>query len=293
MSGLPPRRRHDKTARGLWFYPKSHRYKLDGEFVTGVTTRLKVLDRSRPLIIWSARLVAEYVAHNRPAIESLYAAGPGPMVAALKALPEQKRDDAADRGTSLHDYAEQLLHDQDVDVPDELVPVVEQAVRFLDDWQIEPLLIETPVASREHKYAGTLDLGARYRNPLTGARGVGVFDWKSGRRIYHETAFQCAGYAFAEFGIETTNRNDEAPWTGAEFPLPEFDSAFGVHITADGYNVHPLAFGRYVHAEFVHIARTHEINKRAEGDWRTPGTGYVGAALAHPRGDDEDEGGAA
>jgi len=275
------RPRSSRADAGLYFYPKSHRYKLDGEWVTGVTTRLKVLDRSRPLIIWSARLVAEYVAHNRAAIEGLYAAGPGPMVAALKALPEQTRDDAADRGQTLHDFAEQLLLDEDVDVPDELVPVVENAVQFLDDWRIEPLLIETPVASRLYKYAGTLDLGAKYRNPITGEVGVGIFDWKSGRRIYHEAAFQLAGYAFAEFAIDTAHRNDELPWTGDELELPAFDAAFGVHITAETYNVHPLAFGRDVHDEFVHILRTHEINKRAEGDWRQLGTGYVGIPYAH------------
>jgi hypothetical protein len=275
-------RRPAAQATGLYFYPKSHRYKLDGEWVTGVTTRLKVLDKSRPLIIWSARLVAEYVAHNRAAIEGLYAAGPGPMVAALKAIPEQKRDDAADRGNSLHDFAEQLLRDEDVDVPDELVPVVEQAVRFLDDWRIEPLLIEAPVASRLYKYAGTLDLAATYRNPVTHETGVGIFDWKSGRRIYHEAAFQLAGYGFAEFAIDTEGRNDETPWTGTEFELPKFDASFGVHITAETYDVHPLAFGRDVHEEFVHILRTHEINKRAEGDWRQLGTGYVGIPFAHP-----------
>lgn len=267
--------------KGLWFYPKSHRYKLDGEWATGVTTGLKVLDKSRPLIIWAARLVADYVAQNRPAIDGLYAAGPGPMVAALAALPEQRRNDAGNRGQELHDFAESLLYDEDVDVPDELVPVVEQAIRFLDDWHIDPILVEAPVGSREHRYAGTLDLGAKYRHPVTGAEGVGLFDWKSGRRIYHETAFQLAGYGFAEFFVTTDDRNDEKPWTGDEHPLPEFDSAFGVHITAETYDVHPLEYGRHVHDEFVQILRTHHINKRAEGDWRQLGTGYVGLPVAH------------
>jgi len=36
-----------------------------------------------------------------------------------------------------------------------------------------------------------------------------------------------------------------------------------------------------VFAEFLCIRRAFDINKRAEGDWRKPGTGYVGIALPH------------
>src|SRR5665213_1834664 len=115
---------------GLVFYPKAHRYKLDGEWVPGVTTIIGVLEK--PAIAkWAAGQVAEYVADNREAVGHLYSAGRGPMVAALKEVPWQKRDDAATRGTTLHDFAERLLHGEQVDVPDALVPVVEAALMFL------------------------------------------------------------------------------------------------------------------------------------------------------------------
>ena len=254
---------------GLVFYPASHRYKLDGKWVPGVTTILGVLNKPA-LPKWSASEVAAYVADNREAVEHLYAAGRGPMVAALKEVPWQKRDDAADRGTNLHDFAERLLRGEEVDVPDGLVPVVENALRFLEEWHLEPVLIEAAVASREHLYAGKLDLAARYVSP-TGQRGVGIFDWKSGKRIYASAAFQLNAYAFAEFHGEH----------GAETRMADYgiDSAFGVHIRADGYDVHPLRFGPDVFGEFLTIRSTFDINKRAEGDWRTPGSGYVGCAV--------------
>lgn len=257
-------------ARGLKFSEAAHRYWLDGKPVPGVTTILKVLD-APGLKKWAATSVAEFVADNRPTVEGLYDAGRGPMVAALKEIPWQKRDDAALRGTDFHTYAEQILLGNEIDVPEPAVPLVESALRFMEDWQIEPLLIEGRVASREHWYAGTLDLAARYVRPDTGERGVGIFDWKSGKRIYPGACFQLNAYGQAEFhGV-----------LGDEQPMADvgISAAFGIHIRADDYDVHPLPYGPEIHAEFVTIRKTHEINKRAEGDWKVPGSGYVGRAV--------------
>src|SRR4029077_844453 len=190
------------------------------------------------------------VADNRNAVEHLYSAGRGPMVAMLKETPWQKRDDAGARGTTFHDFAERIMRGEEVDVPDEQVGLVESALAFMEDYKIEPVLIEACVASREHRYAGKLDLIAN------STLGQAIFDWKSSRRIYASTAFQNMAYAFAEFHCDGNG--------GEERPLPEVEGSYGVHIRADGYDVHPLAFGRVVHEEFLTIRRAFDINKRAE-----------------------------
>ena len=253
---------------GLKFSPAAHRYWLDGKPVPGVTGIIGVLDK--PAIPkWAAGMVAEYVADNPDGVEHLRSMGRGPMIAALKNIPWEKRDTAGKRGNILHDYAEQIARGDDIDVDDEHVPVIEGAITFMEQWRIEPLLIEAPVASREHWYAGTLDLIARYRHPVTGHEGVAIFDWKSGKAIYPEYAMQLAAYAHAEFtGL-----------AGDEQPIPECDASFGVHIRADGYDVYPFEFGSHVHDEFVTIRTTYEIVKRMRGDWKRPGSGYVGLAI--------------
>lgn len=257
--------------RGLQFYPSAHRYKLDGRWVPGVTTILGVLDK--PAIPkWAAGTVAEYVADNPNGIEELRKLGRGPMVQALKGIPWQKRDDAGVRGNLLHDYAEALLNGEDVEVDDESVPVMENALAFMEDWHIEPLLVEASCASREHQWAGTLDLIAKYVHPLTGADGVAIFDWKSGKALYPEYAWQMNAYAHAEF----------AGLDGDEQPLPLCDAAFGVQIRADGYDVAPFAFGPDIYEEFLVIRRAFDIAKRGRGDWKVPGSGYVGL-LIQPR----------
>jgi hypothetical protein len=253
---------------GLKFYPTSHRYKLDGVWVPGVTTILGVLDK--PAIPkWAASQVAEYVADNPDGVEQLRAMGRNPMVYALKELPWSKRDTAGKRGNVLHDYAEALLKGEEVDVAEEHIDVMEQALRFMEDWHIRPLLIEFSCASREHRWAGTGDLIAEYRRPDTGREGVAIFDWKSGKAIYPEFAWQLNAYAHAEFhGLD-----------GKEAPLPACEDAFGVHIRPDDYDVSPLAFGPDIYDEFLTIRRAFDVAKRGRGDWKVPGSGYVGLSI--------------
>lgn len=264
-------RRTPTPQQGLKFYPKSHRYKLDGRWVPGVTTILGILDKPA-LKKWAATQVAEWVADHPDEVDRLRGMGRLPMVAALKEVPWQKRDDAADRGSTLHAHAEGLLRGEEVEVEDEYVPVMENALRFLDDWQIDPVLVEVACASREHQWAGTADLFARYRHPRTGHRGMGIFDWKSGKALYPEYAWQLNAYAFAEFhGLD-----------GDEGPVPPCDAAFGVQIRADGYDVAPFAFGPHIYDEFLTIRRTYDIAKNGRGDWRTPGTGHMGLLIQPP-----------
>ena len=249
--------------RGLKFYEASHRYKLDGEWVPGVTTILGVLDK--PAIPkWAATQVAEYVADNPAGVEELRAMGRGPMVQALKGLPWAKRDTAAVRGTDVHNFAEKIVNGETVEVPEHLAGYVEAALAFMDDYAIEPVLVEAVVGSREHRYAGKLDLVAdSSRHPRA------IYDYKTtASGIYGTTAWQNAAYAFAEFyGTE-----------GVEWPmaLEGIQASYGVHLRPDGYSVHPLSFSPAVFQEFLAIRAAYDANKRAVGDWRVPGSGYVG-----------------
>lgn len=256
---------NDKN-RGLVFYPASHRYKLDGKWVPGVTTLIGRAVPKPALPKWSAKSVAEYVAQNREAIEHLYAMGERPMVAALKDIPWQARDEAANKGTVVHDFAERIVKGEEVEVPEYLVGHVESAIAFIEEWDIRPVLVEAVVGSREHQYAGKLDLVADSRHSPRA-----IFDWKTSKSgIFAETSYQTTAYAFAEFHGEHGN----------EHPMADLgvEAAWGVHIRADGWDAYPLEFGPEIFAEFVHLRQSGDIIQRAQGDWRTPGSGYVGLA---------------
>lgn len=246
--------------KGLRFYPSNHRYRLDGQWVQGVTTLIKQGLPNDALKYWSARYVAEYVADNRDQVGRLFSMGRGPMVAALKEVPFQFSSEAAVKGTEVHALAERVAGGEEVDVPEHLVPYVESCIGFLEDHDIKPQLVEAVVGSRARGYAGKLDLVAN----------DAIFDYKSGSGIWPEVAFQLSAYAFAEFHGED----------GDEHPMPHITAAYGVHLRADGYDVVPVEFGEHVFAEFLDIARVARIAKRAKGDRNTPG--YVHPALQPP-----------
>lgn len=270
-----------EPATGLVFYPKSHRYKLDGDWVSSVTTLLGEAIPKPALTQWAANTVAEYVVGNFPHVTDLVQGrvvdelgDPADPYQTLRMTPRTLRDQAGERGTDVHTFAERISLGQTVDVPEHLVGHVRSVTQFLDDWQIDPLLVEARVGSRAYGYAGTLDLLARHHSQ--GA--VAVFDYKTSKSgVRFETAFQLAAYAFADFHGEN----------GDEVSMGTYDVAesYAVHVRDDGYTVYPMEYGPQVFEEFLDLARSAKILKRAEGDWRTPGTGYVGVPVTNDLGE--------
>lgn len=253
--------------KGLVFYEKSHRYKLDGAWVPGVTTLIGGGLPKDALKYWAAKSVAEYVADNESGVEQLRAMGRGPMVQALKEVPFQKRDEAAVRGTDVHALAEQLVAGGEVEVPEHLAGYVDACVAFLDEWRPVPLVIERPLAHRAHWWAGKPDMFAG----LPDGRIV-LFDWKtSGSGIWPEAAFQLAAYSHAEFYLDED---------GTEHPIPKADLCAAIWLRPDGYDVVPLKADDEVYKEFRHIAYVSAAAKRSKGS-RTE-LGYVGQPLNPP-----------
>ena len=205
---------------GLVFYPKSHRYKLDGAWVPGVTTLIGKGLPKPALPYWSAKTVAEWVADNPDLTEDLKRmGGRGPAVAYLKELPWAKRDEAAIRGTDVHALAERLVHGEEVAVPEHLAAHVQGYVDWLDKSGAEALLTERPVASRQWRYAGTFDLIARMDGK------VWLLDVKTSSGVYGSTALQLTAYGNAEFYLDQDN---------TEQPLPAVERYGVLHVTEYG-----------------------------------------------------------
>jgi hypothetical protein len=144
-----------------------------------------------------------------------------------------ERDTAGIRGTAVHDLAEQLVHGEAVEVPEELEPYVDGYLRFLDDWGIVPVLTEKVIGSRRDWYAGRFDLIATSPH-LNQGRPV-MIDLKTSSGVYGETALQTAAYSLAEFW-----QDDD----GREHPLPEIVASYVAHVTPDGTVLYQLAADR-------------------------------------------------
>ena len=242
---------------GLVFTQSTHRYRLDGQPVSGVTTLIGKGLPKPALTYWSAKMVAEWVADNEADVEALRRMGRGPMINALKGVPWEKRDTAAVRGTDVHALAEQLVHGQQVEVPEHLRGYVEGYVRWLDEFAPEPIWTERPVGNRTWHYAGTFDLIARLMGETW------LLDVKTSARVYGDNAIQLAAYAGAEFLIDHE---------GVEQPIPQIDRLGILHVREDGTTLHPVRDGGAEAAwkDFLHIGWVANAETRIKGYMAEP-----------------------
>ena len=110
---------------------------------------------------------------------------------------EEKRDIAADYGTEAHALLQQLCIDPDTAVPDKFVPVVSAWEEWLDNSGLTILDTETSLYYHDTtskdapiSFAGTADLIAMDKD------GTPVIcDYKTGARLYPESALQMAAYS--------------------------------------------------------------------------------------------------
>lgn len=225
-------------------YGKAHVY-IDtdtGARVPGVTTILGDGIPKKALIDWAANATAEYAIDNWSALADL---APSARLKELKGSRYAVSDAAANKGTQVHRLAERLVEGERVAVPDGLEGYVESYVRFLDEFDVEPVLVERTVWSPEHGYCGTFDLIADLLDPddpepdpsLRG-RVRWILDLKTNRSgIFGETALQLAAYRYAEHWI------DEDGPDGPLQDMLDVDRAGAVHVRADGYSLIPVEAG--------------------------------------------------
>lgn len=235
---------------------RGHSYRLDGEKVDGVTT---VIGDGVPknLTNWAARTVAEYAIKHRSAWDHLDDPG---AIDALKNAHYRDRDAAANRGTQVHNLAEKLIHGEEVDVPEELTGHVDSYLKFLDEWQVEPIVVEGVVFSRKHRYMGTLDLIGKLRGRTV------LADIKTTRSgIFGEVALQLAAYRYAE-GYLGSRKNEE-------LPMPDVESCCAIWVRADGYDVVPVTAGPAQFRAFLYaqqVAAFCRTSRDLVGDVVTP-----------------------
>lgn len=224
----------------LTFNEANHRYRLDGRAVPSVTTIINGGLPKPALITWAARTVAEAIADNAETADGMLARlGRAPMIEALAAVPNERRNVAAARGTAVHELAERVAHGEAVPVPPEMAAMVRGYVEWLDAFEPEVLHTEVPVANRTFWYAGKFDLYVQ----MCGIRWL--LDVKTSRSVYGDTSLQLAGYAGAQVMIvDDTER-----------PMPPVDRIGVLHVTNEGTDLFDLGNWREAFEEFV-AART-------------------------------------
>lgn len=115
---------------------------------------------------------------------------------AIKYNPDEGRQKALDRGTRIHKWIQDYFETEVLPSPDH-EPELYQIRGYLKALAQEPMLIETPLISHIHKYAGTVDYCGKYQGMNI------VTDWTSTARswiprdFYQDKFCQSAAYAIA------------------------------------------------------------------------------------------------
>jgi hypothetical protein len=230
---------------------KGHSYTIDGQPAIGVTTALDVLGKPA-LINWAANITAGYAVDHWDELGELPISK---RLDVLKGARYADVDQAARRGTEVHKLGEALVTGAEVEIPEALAGHAESYVRFLDEWEPKPLVVEGVVAHRKWRYCGTSDLFAE----MAGERWV--LDIKTSRSgIYPETALQLAAYRWAEAYLDENGDEQQVADLG-------ITRAAAIHVRADAYDLIPLETGEDVFKDFLHILWCARMKDRM-GSWR-------------------------
>lgn len=246
----------------LTFSEPGHRYRLDGEPVPSVSTISKLGGGCEGLIKWSSQVTAEYSFDHQELATSLERQA---FVDLVATEARRARDEAARAGVQVHELAQQLLAGQEVQVPDYLVPMVRQAINLIERHDMQAFASEVLVGSRSYSYGGRLDTISSLTTVERGQH-TGLVDWKTGKSFWSDVAMQLAGYAYADFWVDSH---------GTEQPMPQLEAFYIAHIRADSAELYPI----------VVTPETWQAFRAARRLWeqtRLRRDAVVGPALQHP-----------
>lgn len=185
------------------FKKLSHRYRVSedgGKFshCPSVTTVLNVINKPS-LIPWATGKTADFmyagfkelIEGQSFSVESVFS-----LIERSRKASDDFKQEAADIGTSTHDYLASHWRAviQKTDKP--LMPeegkvrtCIEAALGWFSAHDMKPVLIETPVYSRQYKITGQPDFIGYIDGQFC------VLDYKSTRALYAELPLQCCAYA--------------------------------------------------------------------------------------------------
>lgn len=233
-----------------------------GARVLSVTRITAALPKDN-LINWAGTATAEYAVDNWDTLSKLAV---GARLAKISKGRYESRDAAANRGTEVHKMGERLLAGESVTVPAELRGYVDSYRRFMEEFDFHPVHVERPVYSREHGYAGRLDIEGDLILPdlpefddaprdESGYSRVLIDAKTSKSGIFGETALQLTGYRWADTMIVD----------GEHVPRESVDLTAGLHIRADGYDLIRVDSSRETFRQFLYLKQVAHLAVENDG----------------------------
>ncbi|MER5638412.1 hypothetical protein ABT095_15805 [Kitasatospora sp. NPDC002227] len=218
---------------------------------------------------WAAKLTAELAVDSLPFVEQMAARDRQGAVDYLKGAARRYTTIRADLGSKAHDLFERLIRGEDVGrVHPDLEPYRKHFEEFLAAVRPELVGAEDVAWSDQHEYAGSFDAMLRVwldddNRPTPDRSGRSVLlmvDWKTSKDTYADVALQMSAYANADRIISAD---------GSSRPMPEFDGAAVLHVTADQWAFKPVRIDPEVYGYFLTLRKVftwdREVSKTVIG----------------------------
>jgi hypothetical protein len=242
-----------------------------GDRIPGVTTILNAGVPKPQLIDWAGNKSAELAVDNW---EELGDMKPLARLDWIKQARKTSENLVKNKGTRVHAIAETVVQGSQAtfesDTEEQLIrPHVENYIRFIDQFELDPVLVEVVVVHYDIGYAGTLDLIADITNPHTAERERWLLDLKTGEKgIWPETALQLSAYRSAQFYVD----ND-----GTEQPMLPIDpnKCAAINVTADDALFIPVTADEQAFKVFRYAQKMYEFKKDDDR--------YVLPPILHPQ----------
>ena len=213
-----------------------HRYTFEGVTYPGVTSILKVIDKSDALMSWAARQTAEAVLElnsHAGAVENvIQSVGREGFIKAVTSRSSWQRDEAAQLGTDVHGLADLVV--RGVPTPPMSEGIRTRVLAYADWWQrsgwtlrLSEAMVVRP--DETQGWGGTFDLLAKDQDGRTV-----LADIKTGKGVYREAVLQLAAYGMASL-VQFTD--------GMVYPMPLIDRYVILHVTLDGVREVELSIG--------------------------------------------------
>lgn len=173
---------------------------LETRKARGVTTILKIKDKSTPLMIWAEEVYRQELIDSLGDCKSVGRARLLQLIEQAKHAHTRRKDEAADIGSQAHDLIERWfrakLEDSTEVKPDKsadprVKACFDAAMKWINQHDFRIVSLEQPVYSVTHDFCGTMDKHAFIDGELC------ISDWKSAKRIYIENYLQTAAYKAA------------------------------------------------------------------------------------------------
>ena len=176
----------------LDFNKFKHTYTVKGEKIPSVTTVLGVINKPA-LVAWAARMATDHVIECIDPGVSYDELQLNAIFEGAKKAHWQKKTDAGNIGTLVHEWVEDYINDKNPKMPvnEQLNDAVSNFMDWVHEHDVKFLKAEEPAFSKKYKYAGIID----FICTIDGKLYIG--DLKTSKGIYPEYLLQTSAYRYA------------------------------------------------------------------------------------------------